>query len=179
MPDLLTHYVAGLLISSRLLRLRYAMLIALVGLLPDIDVLFRIHRWITHSLVITSIISLIIAMITLFFFRRYFQIMILATILYILHIILDLFTASTPILWPIYNNAIMIKIGVDGILRSDKINIVFNSTLYYEPADFSQRDEIEGPLISGIGVILIITTMIILLVEYYHKYYHRKSSAHT
>jgi len=44
MPDLLTHYATSLLIATRALPLRHALLFALVGLLPDVDALLKIHR---------------------------------------------------------------------------------------------------------------------------------------
>jgi len=43
-PDVAAHYAVSLLVASRIVKLRYALLFALVGLLPDIDALFRVHR---------------------------------------------------------------------------------------------------------------------------------------
>ncbi|MEM4436741.1 MAG: hypothetical protein QXD94_06485 [Sulfolobales archaeon] len=38
MSDLLSHYVLSLLISSRFTKLKYALLLAILGLSPDIDI---------------------------------------------------------------------------------------------------------------------------------------------
>ena len=51
MPDALAHYAVSYLVASRVTKHKYALFIALIGLLPDIDVLLRVHRWVTHSIV--------------------------------------------------------------------------------------------------------------------------------
>ena len=56
MPDiLLAHYVLSYLIASRVVRPRNAVLLVLIRLLPYIDALPRIHRWIIQSLVLAII----------------------------------------------------------------------------------------------------------------------------
>jgi hypothetical protein len=49
MPDLLTHYMASYLVARALVGPRRALLLAFVGLLPDVDALLLVHRWVTHS----------------------------------------------------------------------------------------------------------------------------------
>ncbi|MGC8983278.1 MAG: hypothetical protein ACP5KA_05990, partial [Desulfurococcaceae archaeon] len=56
MPDLATHYALSYLVASRALSRREALLVAFIGLLPDVDALLRIHRWVTHSLVLAVLL---------------------------------------------------------------------------------------------------------------------------
>jgi len=90
MPDLLTHYATSLLIATRALPLRHAALLALVGLLPDVDALFKIHRSATHSLLLVAAAAAIPAL------RRRAKHAALA--IYALYIVLDVLTAPTPAL---------------------------------------------------------------------------------
>ena len=98
MPNLLAHYAISYLIASRVAKPRYALLLALIGLLPDTDVLLRIHRWVTHSLILTVTLITIATIPVLYIDHKYLEHLALASTLYILHIILDIFTAPTPVL---------------------------------------------------------------------------------
>ena len=51
MPDALAHYAVSYLVASKVTKPKYSLLRALIGLLPDIDVPLRVHRWVTHSVV--------------------------------------------------------------------------------------------------------------------------------
>jgi len=37
---------------------KHAALLALIGLLPDVDAALRIHRWVTHSLALATMVAL-------------------------------------------------------------------------------------------------------------------------
>lgn len=51
MPDLLAHYITSYLVALRLVNSkRKALLIAFFGLVPDIDVFFHVHRYISRSI---------------------------------------------------------------------------------------------------------------------------------
>jgi membrane-bound metal-dependent hydrolase YbcI (DUF457 family) len=58
MPDLLAHYASSVLVARVRVDTKTALLIGLVGLIPDIDALLRIHRWITHSLVLVALFAI-------------------------------------------------------------------------------------------------------------------------
>ena len=120
MPDPLTHYLASYLISSRVAKPKYSLLIALAGLLPDIDVVFRIHRWVTHSLIIV-LATLTPALLAIYAFRReYLRLATLTTALYTLHIALDTLTAPTPALWPL-TQSIQVRFEVTGTINNNEI----------------------------------------------------------
>jgi membrane-bound metal-dependent hydrolase YbcI (DUF457 family) len=113
MPDPLTHYLVSYLISSRVAKLKYSLLIALAGLLPDIDVVFRIHRWVTHSLIVV-LATLTPALLAIYAFRReYLRLATLTTALYTL-------TAPTPALWPL-TQSIQVRFEVTGTINNNEI----------------------------------------------------------
>lgn len=164
MPELITHYAVSLLISSRVVGLKYASLIALIGLLPDLDALFRIHRWFTHSIIVTSLTFLIVYVMTSKLKPKSSRLVITAYVVYATHIILDTFTASTPLLWPVTPISYMLKVGVDGVISVNGIAITQNVELNMTPADFTQKPLIEGPIISEAGltsIVAVTTTMIV------------------
>ena len=169
MPDALAHYAVSYLVASRVTKPKYALFIALIGLLPDIDVLLRVHRWVTHSLIPVALVASATAVILLHTRRNYLKHLILATTLYTLHIVLDVFVAPTPLLWPITNQAYMLQVGIDGIITTNSIDITPQANIVVEQADFTPRPTIEGPIISPTGLIIAIGVAAVLLAEHLAK----------
>jgi len=91
MPDLLTHYATSLLIATRALPMRHAALLALVGLLPDVDALLKIHRSATHSLVLAAAAAIAVPAL-----RHRAKHAALALAIYALHIVLDVLQRPHP-----------------------------------------------------------------------------------
>ena len=169
MPDILTHYAISYLVASRVTKPKYALLIALIGLLPDIDVLFRVHRWVTHSLVPVALAASATAVILLHTKRSYLKPLALATTLYTLHIVLDIFIAPTPLLWPLTNQAYVLETGINGIVATNGIDITPQINIVVEQADFTPRPAIEGPIIPPTGLIVAIGVIAVLLTEHLAK----------
>jgi len=175
MPDLLTHYATSLLLTSRVSRVRYAVLTALIGLLPDVDSLLRIHRWFTHSLVITALATAVAAVIITYVNSKLLKYVVLTSAaIYTLHILLDMFTASTPIAWPLTNKAYMISIELNGAIANGGLNISLNTALVNTTADFTPKQVVEGPIVTEQGIIVAIGVGAMLILE---KTFLRKSRA--
>ena len=165
MPDLLTHYAISYLIASRITKPKQALFIALVGLLPDIDALLRIHRWITHSLVLVVMASFIVIFVSVFTISNKFvyYIVSLSVLLYILHVILDVFTGPTPLLWPLTRDSYMISISINGAIGGDTLNINPVITTTATASNFIQQQTLYGPIAteySFITSIAVLTTIL-------------------
>jgi len=165
LPDAAAHYVVSLLIASRVVRLRYALLLALAGLLPDIDALFRVHRWFTHSIFVAALASCTAAVLALAVDRRFLRYAVTASALYMLHIVFDVFTAPTPILWPLVNSNIMVSVFVDGVITAGGASIAPSIAVISEAVDFAPRQVVEGPILTPLGVIAVIATVAVLAME--------------
>ena len=87
------------------------------------------------------------------------------TLLYAIHIVLDLFTVPTPLLWPKYWEAYMISIEVVGFIEPGaEIGIVPHVELYSEPVKFVMH-RVEGPIVSTPGVLIAIALTSLLLID--------------
>lgn len=166
MPELLIHYSISLLISSRISRLRYAFILALIGLLPDIDVFLMIHRWATHSIIVIFPIGIILLILFHIYRKKLFPYIAIGLILYVLHIVLDLFTAPVPILWPLLNYSYLIDIGLIGSMTSYKTELRPYTNIEIKDTDFMQKPVLEGPIVSGIGISITISIAITIILEY-------------
>jgi len=165
LPDLLTHYAVSYLVSTRFTSARYSIVIALVGLLPDIDALIGVHRWITHSLLVALLAGLAATLLVHYTRPDYTWIPLLALSLYTLHIALDAFTAPTPLLYPLTSSSYMASIEVNGSIAGGVVSVKPEATLLSEPVDFTPRQAVEGPVVSEEGVIVAISIGAAVLAE--------------
>ena len=165
MPDLLTHYMVSYLVARALVEPRRALLLALVGLLPDVDALLLVHRWVTHSIPVALLASAPLLALTYAYRREYFGVAVLAVLLYTTHVVMDMFTGLTPIMWPLAP-AIAVNIEVNGVYGVDGIRVTPGFEVVVGPVDFARRDSVEGPLVSETGLMLALVVALISLVEY-------------
>jgi len=164
MPDLLTHYMASYLVARALVGPRRALLLAFVGLLPDVDALLLVHRWVTHSIPVELLASAPLLVLTYAYKRGYFRVAVLAVLLYTLHIVMDLLTGLTPALWPLAP-ALALNIGVNGVYSVDGVRVTPGFEVMVGPVDFARRDSVEGPLVSETGLMIALVATLTLLIE--------------
>ncbi len=165
MPDLLAHYAVSFLVASRFFRFRVSAVIALLGLLPDVDALLMIHRWITHSFIPVFAFGVIVFIVTARFSRPSLAYVAVALSLYSIHIIMDVFTAPTPVLWPLIGSSYFVNVNVNGILSHDGAALVPAISIESTPPDFTRRLSIEGPIISEYGILVALASATVILAE--------------
>jgi hypothetical protein len=158
--------MASYLVAKALVGPRRALLLALVGLLPDVDALLLVHRWVTHSVPVALLASTPLLALTYAYRREYFGVVVLAVLLYTMHIVMDLLTGLTPALWPLAP-ALALNIGVNGVYSVDGVKITPGFEVVVGPVDFARRDSVEGPLVSETGLMLVLIVALISLAEYY------------
>jgi len=159
-----THYVSSYLVARAALRPRYAALLALIGLLPDIDALVRIHRWVTHSVPMALLVAVPVLLFMHVKLRKFSRFAALALLIYVLHIVLDMFTAPTPALWPLYSS-VWVRVELAGALTVGGLAVYPEVEVVTRPADFMPREVIEGPLITETGLALAIVTAILTVLD--------------
>jgi membrane-bound metal-dependent hydrolase YbcI (DUF457 family) len=165
MPDLLTHYMASYLVARALVEPRRALLLAFVGLLPDVDALLLVHRWVTHSIPVELLASAPLLALTYAYRRGYVGVVVLAVLLYTLHIVMDVFTGLTPALWPLAP-ALAVNIEVNGVYSVNGVRVTPGFEVIVGPVDFARRDPVEGPLVSETGLMLALIVALISLIKY-------------
>lgn len=168
MPDFLTHYSISLLIGYKPLGLKNALLFALVGLLPDIDALFRVHRWFTHSFVFFGIAAVALFLLVKMVKPSAGKYVALGALLYGLHIVMDLFNASTPILYPLSKQALWVKANLDAFMGST-VGLRGGLSLEWAPAEFGPKGMLEGPLVSDVGLAVALGVFVFLALDWMGK----------
>jgi membrane-bound metal-dependent hydrolase YbcI (DUF457 family) len=153
MPDLLAHCLSSYLVAQAFVKHRHAVLLALVGVLADLDALLRIHRWVTHSLVVAFAL---------------FTPVLLALLLYTLHIALDTLTTLTPALWPLAPQ-IRVIVEMTGAVGSKGLLLAATIATETRPTDFTQKAYVEGPIVSEVGVVVAVVTPVLTVAEHMAK----------
>ena len=109
MPEPLIHFIVPFIILASLgLTLKKSVLLSSIAILPDFDVLFHVHRSITHSAVFLILICIPIIAFVKLKYPNYFHDSITGSLVLLSHPILDVFHTYTPILYPLYNKSIHI-----------------------------------------------------------------------
>ena len=165
MPDLLAHYAFSYLVARTAVRPRYAALVALIGLLPDIDALLGVHRWVTHSLVVALAVAAPVLLATYLVRRGYLGIALLAVALYSLHIVLDTLTSPTPILWPLAPS-VWLRVEASCRISPGSLSMTAAVSAVTSPADFTRRAYVEGPIVSEIGLVLAVVAVALTVAEH-------------
>ena len=168
MPDLLAHFASSALVARVRVDTRVVLLVGLVGLIPDVDALLRIHRWITHSLALVALFATPLVILVYWRGRRCFGLALATSLIYTLHLLLDVFTGPTPILYPLADS-IRVKIQVNGASTAAGITVNPSIAVATVKPDFTQRGIVEGPLATETGAVLAVVTAVILLLEYFFK----------
>jgi len=168
MPDLLAHYTLSVLVAKTRVSTKWALVFGLIGLLPDIDVLLRIHRWLTHSLVVVVLVATPLLVLINLHWRDKLGLALLALLIVTLHLVMDVFTGSTPILWPLIDS-VWVKVTVNGATSSTGVTIIPSLAVITSRPDFTQREIIEGPIITELGAILVVVAVVILVLDYFSR----------
>ena len=94
------------------IKLRKAFFLACFSVLPDLDVLFGVHRSVSHSVIVWFLVLAPVFM----YFWRFEQDHLMGVVLVFfsgsLHCIFDTFYSFTPLLWPLVSNSLKIDFSV-------------------------------------------------------------------
>jgi dolichol-phosphate mannosyltransferase len=152
MPELILHFAIPFSISAPIIGIKRAIIVGIIGMLPDIDVLLHVHRSMTHSLIILTIISLIPLYIA-FFKLKEKSLALLSFFSLMIHPIMDIFQTYTPILYPISNSSFQINIK-GSVLISRSIVPYIESQVSSIPTNFQKFLVMDAPIFTSEGFIV-------------------------
>jgi hypothetical protein len=129
--------------------------LAVLGIVPDLDALFLVHRSISHSAVILSLAWAPILAIT-YFKPRYRK---LGLLVLLSHPVIDMMGSSTPILWPLLDTSIHISLSLNGKV-GEGVSLIPRVEVQRTATVFKQVTSIDYPLFTGEGL----TVSLLLLI---------------
>lgn len=145
------HFAIPFAIVSLLgLRLKWAFLAGLVGILPDFDILFLMHRSISHSV----LPALALLLIPLIWKNSRLQLPLqLSSLGLSSHVILDLIDGYTPILWPVSQSSFKLVFESRLIIESFPM-LYFKLNLLERPYEYGTFVTFDAPLFTAEGLII-------------------------
>lgn len=140
---------------------RKAALASAIALTPDLDVLFHVHRSLTHSAVVVAAAVLALLAFTLLIpagsRNAARSVIMLGAVGVATHLLLDLFGAYTPILWPFLNNSFWISTDIHFHIASLPV-VTGSLELLTEPTVFQSFTSFNETVLTaeGLGVSLVL-----------------------
>ncbi len=172
MPEPLIHYVIPLfLLTIYGLSLRKAVLISSLAILPDLDVLFHIHRSFSHSIFFILLFFIPIIIISKKY-KQYYIESLIALMVTLSHLFMDVFTYYTPLFWPIYNNSLYIIAELTTNMN-DVLDLKLTLQLTLKPVVFYHTMNMDAPIFSSSGVALTLVLLTgMVLIKYSYRWKH-------
>lgn len=146
---------------------RKAAPLSILGVLPDLDALFLVHRSISHSAIVLSLVWAFVLAIAYFVRPGYKKMAVLGLLVLLSHPVLDMMGGSTPILWPLLDTSIHLRLSLNGsvgggVSISPRVEVITTATV------FQQVTSIDYPLFTGEGLmisLLLLTPMALNLLR--------------
>ena len=169
MVEALLHFLipfVALIIYNN--RFKMALALSLVALTPDLDLLFNVHRSMSHS--IFFILCITIVLIILLHKTEYKKYISFIFLSYTSHIFLDMFQTYTPVFYPLYENSIYVYTRLV-ISMSTMSNLLFEFEIRHSSdVCCGPPPDIFGTIISGGGLAI----AFIFIVAYALSKYNRR-----
>jgi membrane-bound metal-dependent hydrolase YbcI (DUF457 family) len=145
--------------------LRKAVLVSLVAVAPDLDVLFNVHRSQTHSVIVLAVVALPLFVLTRN--RKEARTFVLLGAFGVLtYLVLDLFQAPTPFLWPLLSQSLLVSVGLDLHIGSMPL-ITGSAALIFGKSTIEYFSSFNEPLLTaegfGVSLVLLAPTILTLL----------------
>lgn len=153
---------------------RRSLFASALALTPDLDVLFHVHRSLSHSLVVLAIVVLQIFLV-MRKDRTARGVLLAAIIGLISHLVLDLFGDFTPLLWPAINQSLWLSVDLSVHIGSQP---AFSGwlRLLAKPTVLEPFESFDGPILTATGVGISLALLTPTLLENFTK---RRSAPRT
>ena len=179
MPEPLIHFIIPFFILIMLgYNVKKSALISSLAIVPDLDVLFRVHRSVSHSIFFILIFSIPITIMLLYLAKKFSKKFssadaIMTTLVMLSHPFMDIFTGFTPILWPLFNQSVYIftelTTNMNNILN---LNLIFK--IQFDKIIFLKTSG-DAPIFTGQGIGISLVLLTGLVLKYFSNKFHNFS----
>ena len=159
-PEVLIHFIIPLFILIILgFSLKKSILISSLAIVPDLDVIFHVHRSMSHSVIFILALTIPIVLVLNYLKIGKKSEMAVAILVILSHPFMDIFTGYTPILWPLFDKSVYIFIqlttNMNNILN---LNLIFKAN--FDKVVFLQTTNSEGPIFTSQGFAMTLVLII-------------------
>jgi membrane-bound metal-dependent hydrolase YbcI (DUF457 family) len=158
----IVHFVlplAALLLLG--VSLRRAVPLAMLGLLPDLDSVFLIHRSFSHSIVVIGLLFIPVFLLIRCLQPVHQGTVVLAFLVLASHVVLDL-GSLTPVFWPFYPFDVSLRFSLN-LVVGNGVGFSPSLSVVQAPTDFSRMPGLDYPLFTEEGLFLSVVLLIPVL----------------
>lgn len=130
---------------------RKALLASSFAVFPDLDVLAHVHRSMSHSALV--LVAIVVPVVILTSGTKYRNYVLLAAAGLLSHVLLDLFTGFTPVLWPLYDRSVWLLVSSATHIMTTP-SITFSANMLTQPTSFDYFETMDAPLFTSTGLII-------------------------
>ncbi|MBS7644127.1 metal-dependent hydrolase [Candidatus Bathyarchaeota archaeon] len=153
MSELLLHFAVPFAVFSYFRRPKEAFLLSLVALLPDLDVLIGIHRSWTHSVIVVLAFCGVALLLVRVLRPKLLGLGFLAVLALISHLLLDLFTTYTPLLWPLISQSFFVSFNL-GVRMGESMRVYVLPKVLVMPTSFAHFQYLDAPVFTSEGFVV-------------------------
>jgi membrane-bound metal-dependent hydrolase YbcI (DUF457 family) len=168
MPEPLLHFSIVFTLTASKLGVKKALALSLLAVFPDFDVLFHVHRSMSHSILIPLAIGLPVLLMLTKATPQYTRFGVFGLAAIISHSLLDCFQGYTPIVYPVVSNALWIDISGRLLITSTNVTPHLSTQLNSTPNSFEPFETMDTALFTSEGLfiaIILVAPTIILAVK--------------
>ncbi|MEM2168493.1 MAG: glycosyltransferase [Candidatus Bathyarchaeia archaeon] len=166
MPEPTIHFSVIFALSAPRLGVKRALILSLMALLPDLDVLFHVHRSVSHSLIILGLSWLLVLTVIYAIKREYLKAGILCFLAFLSHPIMDCFQSYTPILYPVLDRSLRVKFDGSFLFSPEGFSPRVSVSIMAAPTLFKPFQYFDAPIFTGEGFLIsLLLIMVPLLLE--------------
>lgn len=169
MPEPLIHFIIPFILLVMFgFNMKKATFFSLFALLPDLDVLFHIHRSFSHSIFFLFLFAVPAIVLTSKFYKNYRGDVIIISLVILSHIFMDCFDNYTPVFWPLYNESILIVAELTTNMNNVMdLNFIFNVTV--KPIAFYKTTNLDTAIFSSLGFAVSLIFVICIILKHYYS----------
>lgn len=127
---------------------KHAIPLAALAVTPDLDVLFYVHRSLSHSVVVILLVFAAPLLYTWLRRRSLFRYVLYGFLSVASHPVFDMLGGYTPILWPLYHKSIAISTQLQ-VMVNPTIHIEPSFNIFQTPTVFSHLTDWQATVFSG------------------------------
>lgn len=147
------HFSVVFALTAPRLGVRRALLLSLIALTPDLDVLMRVHRSMSHSIIVLALAYVPILLAVYRFKSKYFRLAALGLLALLSHVIMDLFQTYTPVLYPILDRSLWVKFDGGVRISPNGLTPQLSAGVEQVQTDFKPFETADAPVFTSYGFI--------------------------
>jgi len=163
MPEPALHFSVIFALSAPRLGVKRALILSIIALLPDLDVLFYVHRSVSHSLIMLSLSWLLFLTFIRIMKRERLRLGLSCLLALLSHPIMDCFQNYTPILYPILDRSLWARFDGSFLISSEGFSPHFSASIIDAPTIFRSFQHFDAPIFTSEGLIISLLLIIVPL----------------